>query len=460
MSGVVSPARAAAFDILTRVEEDGAYASVLLADDQLGLSAQDRSLTYELVLGTLRRQFWLDTAIAHFAGRPLKKIDPPVLRALRLGLLQLRFLDRIPPSAAVNESVNLVHRARLRSATGLTNAVLRRALREPEFDPTEGIADPVERLAVETSHPAWLLARWKEAFGWDQTRSLAEANNQNPVTAFRFTRRVEDPTALLDEFGRQGVETIPSPITPGAWRVVAGAAKLQQYAARGLVYIQDEASQWVARFAGANHGPLAPATPVLDVCAAPGSKATLMADLLAPNGSVIAGDLYPHRLRTVLESAGRAESRNLAVVAYDATNQLPFADGAFGTVLIDAPCSGTGTLRRNPEIRWRISPVDIEELARKQRWILANAARAVSPGGILIYSTCSLEPEENEAVIDAFLRENDDFKGVTLAEIIPSSENPPEIALDALFQGRFWPQRHGTEGFFVAAMTRESGAAL
>jgi 16S rRNA (cytosine967-C5)-methyltransferase len=455
VSGPVSPSRSVAFDILRRVEEDGAYASVLLADETLQLDPRDRSLAYELVLGTLRRQLWLDTVIAHYAGRPLNKIDPPVLRALRLGLYQIRLLSRIPASAAVNESVNLVHRARLRSATGLVNAVLRRALRELDYDPAAGIADPVERLSVESSHPVWLLERWIRSFGLERTRALALANNENPGTVFRFTPRATDHAAIVADLRAAEAELTPSPLVPDAWRIRGAESELRALAQRGLIYVQDEASQWVAHLAGTTYGRSEGKSPLLDICGAPGSKATLMAERAGPNGFVIAGDLYEARIRTIRETSVRTGVSNLGVTAYDAESALPFPDHSLGTVLLDAPCSGTGTLRRNPEIRWRIKPTDISALVEKQRRILAHAAKTVKPGGTLFYSTCSVEVEENEEVVRSFLQNSPDFRGVNLREISPTLAAAPEIGPSAPYQGRFWPQQHGCEGFFVAALTRQ-----
>ncbi|MDQ3805057.1 MAG: 16S rRNA (cytosine(967)-C(5))-methyltransferase RsmB, partial [Acidobacteriota bacterium] len=214
--GVAAPARRAAFEILRRVEEEGAFAAPLLAG--VGLSAEDRALCYELVLGVLRRQLWLDRAAEHFAGREASTLDAPVRRALRLGLYQLRFLTRVPARAAVNESVNLVHGARLRSAAPFVNAVLRRAAREKDFDPAAAIADPLERAAVETSHPAWLLARWADAFGMDEARAFARANNANAPAAFRVNALDEAGEGLPERLRAAGVQLAASRIAPGAWR--------------------------------------------------------------------------------------------------------------------------------------------------------------------------------------------------------------------------------------------------
>ncbi|HEV2914639.1 MAG TPA: 16S rRNA (cytosine(967)-C(5))-methyltransferase RsmB [Pyrinomonadaceae bacterium] len=441
----VSPARLAAFEILRRVEEEGAFASVLLAAMQTeGLRADDRALCYELVLGTLRRQLWLDCLIEHYAARAASRLDAPVRRALRLGLYQLRFLSRIPASAVVNESVNLAYRARLRSAAAFINAVLRRALKEPSYDPAQGIVDPVMRLAVETSHPQWLIERWTKAFGPETTAAFARANNEAPPVAFRLVAARAKNGDVLEELRAAGGQLSPSLIVPGGWRIKGASARLRELASEGFVYVQDEASQLVAHALGAQAGER-----VLDACAAPGSKTTYIADRTEGAASIVAGDLYEHRLRTLHESAMRQGlGAAVAAVAYDATIALPFAEGAFDRVLVDAPCTGTGTLRRNPEIRWRISPSDIAELSARQRAILVNAAKVVGARGRLVYSTCSVEPEENEAVVASFLKENGSF---TQASI-----QAPGDLQSADGRARTWPQRDGADGFFIAAFERRS----
>ena len=444
-SNSVSPARLAAFEILLRVEGD-AYASVLLASKEEELKSPDRALCHELVMGVLRRQLWLDRLISYYANRKIDELDAAVRVALRLGLYQLRFLSRVPASAAVNESVNLVFYARLRSASGLANAVLRRATREPDVDPTTGIEDPLERLAVSASHPRWLIERWTRAFGANEAEAFAQANNEPAPTAFRVVNKHAREAEVCERLRQAGAELVPSRIVKGAWRVAGAGGLLTELVAQGQIYLQDEASQLVATVVDAQ-----PGERVLDLCAAPGSKTTLISDRL--NSAVVptmivASDLHEHRLKTVISSSKLQGSTNINCLALDGLRPLPFTEKAFDRVLVDAPCSGTGTLRRNPEIRWRISPADIEDLSRRQKQLLSHAARVVRPGGRLIYSTCSVEPDENEEVVQTFLENNEAF---TLDHLYldPSLLTPFGAA-------RTWPQREGTDGFFICALARKT----
>jgi 16S rRNA (cytosine967-C5)-methyltransferase len=439
-SNSVSPARLASFEILLRVE-DGAYASILLASREIELKPLDRSLCHELVIGVLRRQLWLDRLIEHYANRKVAELDTAVRIVLRLGLYQLRFLSRVPASAAVNESVNLVHVARLRSAASFVNAVLRRATREPEADPASNITDPIERLSVTTSHPGWLIERWTSAFGAEEAEAFARANNDPAPVVFRIVNKRSSGN-VCERLREAGAELVPSKVARGAWRVNGAGTLLAELAAGGQVYLQDEASQLVAEVLDAK-----PGQRVLDLCAAPGSKATQIADLMQDSGAIVAADLHEHRLRTVVSSARLQGLASIHCVALDGLRPPLFLESSFDRVLVDAPCSGTGTLRRNPEIRWRISPADIEDLSGRQRQLLSNAARVVKPGGRLVYSTCSVEPDENEAVVKTFLDNNHKF-GIS------------ELALDSSLTTssgavRTWPHRQGTDGFFICAFERK-----
>lgn len=441
----VSPARSAAFTILRRVEEEGAFASVLLAADAEEMRSEDRALCYELVMGCLRRQLWLDALIEHYSGRSVESLDAPVRRALRLGLYQLRLLTRIPPSAVVNESVNLAYAARVRSAASFINAVLRRATREPDYDPAAAIADPLSRLSVESSHPIWLLERWANAFGFEWAQAFALANNEAPPVAFRLTRTDVSEADVLAKVKGAGAIVKPSRIAHGSWRIEGAGRELRELARRGLIYLQDEASQLVAHVLGARKGEL-----VLDTCAAPGSKTTQIAGLSPDLKLLVAGDIHAHRLRVVSEACARLALGQVRPALYDAAGRLPFRDGTFDRVLVDAPCTGTGTLRRNPEIRWRISPSDVAGLASQQLRILREAARTTAPGGRLVYSTCSVEPEENEAVVAAFLDEMSDFETRRL-------ELPTSLLNETGTAARTWPQRDGADGFFITAFERHHG---
>jgi 16S rRNA (cytosine967-C5)-methyltransferase len=429
-----------AFEILLRVEED-AYASILLNSREEQLNALDRALTHELVMGALRWQLWLDRLIEYYSGRKVSDLDEAIRVILRLGLYQLRFLSRIPDSAAVNDSVNLVKFARLRSAGGLVNAVLRRATREPKVDPASGIEDPIERVAVNTSHPAWLIERWSKTFGSEEAERFARSNNEPAPVAFRVVNTRANEAEILEQLRQAGGAVTRSKIASGAWRITGAGSLLSQLANTGQVYIQDEASQLVAQVLNARDGDR-----VLDLCAAPGSKTTQIADRTLDCATVVAADLHEHRLRTLVSSARLQGLRKVQTLTLNGLQPLPFVEGSFDRVLVDAPCSGTGTLRRNPEIRWRISPADIQDLSARQKQLLQNAARAVKPGGRLVYSTCSIETDENEEVRQAFIESNESFRPVNL--------DVDSCLITSSGAARTWPQKHGTDGFFITAFYR------
>ncbi|HVP47760.1 MAG TPA: transcription antitermination factor NusB [Bryobacteraceae bacterium] len=356
MSATVSPARLLAFDTLRKVGRGG-YASDLLASAG-PLDPRDTALASEIVFGVLRYQAQLDFLIQHCSGRPVPKLDFEVLLALRLGVYQLRYLDRIPPHAAVGQSVELVKSAGFRSAAGFANAVLRKVGRE-------AIAWPDR--AVELSLPHWLLDRWDREFGAATTTLIAHANLRATETYIRIPRDRAIPP---------GITVDPTEI-PGCYRLVAGEA--------GRFRIQDIGSQAVVPLLD-----LASGQTFLDLCAAPGNKT---AQALEYGVRAVACDFHPKRV-DMLRSLG------VNVVHLDGTRPLPFGR-RFDRILLDAPCSGTGTLARNPEIKWRLEAADIQELHRRQVVLLRNALDVLAPGGVLVYSTCSLEREENDGVLEA-----------------------------------------------------------
>ena len=434
----ISPARIAAYEILKKIASDKAYSSVLLPLYEDKLEPKDRGLVHELTLGVLRHQIYLDRIIEVLTKKKTAKFDLEVLIALRIGLHQILYLDKIPASAAVNESVNLVQMAKKTSAKGLVNAVLRKAAREKI---TLQYVDETERISVETSHPIWLIEKWARDFGFEKAEKIATANNQTPQMVFRLTNKSDEKTA--ETLKKLGLELTESEILSGAWLVSKPNEMLYLYAREGKIYFQEESSQLVASLVN-----LHKAEKFLDVCAAPGSKTTFVAmhNAQCKTQKIFAGDLHWNRVRFLKENCRKQGIYSGNVLQYDAEKSLPFADETFDCVLIDAPCSGTGTIRHNPEIRYSLEPKDLENLSFKQLKILENASKITKKGGRLIYSTCSLEKEENESVVDSFLEKNRDFQKGQL--------NLSAQFLTEQSYARTYPHTDKTDGFFIAQLEK------
>jgi 16S rRNA (cytosine967-C5)-methyltransferase len=427
---VATAARRLAFQVLTDAERGGARLAQRLARPEVeGLSPRDRAFLHELVLGTLRHRGWLDHAIAASIDRALSRVDPAVLTILRLGAYQILRL-RVPDRAAVSESVELAREVAPR-ATGLVNAVLRRLAREgapPEPDPQR---DPIAWLTTVGSLPRWLAERWRARLGSETARARAAALLETPPVVFRLNPRTPDVEARL---AREGIVAEPMRV-PGSWRLREGS--LGGLAAEGIVYVQDQGSQMIAHLAAKTGGR------VFDACAAPGGKATLLADL-GPEARVIAADISPARVATMAGLVARWGAANVQAVVADA--RRPPLGSPLQAVLLDAPCSGLGTLGRHPDIRWRARGAELAGHARRQRELLEAVAPLVAAGGTLVYATCSLEPEENEEVVEPFLETHPEFTIAT----------PPAWA-EALRDGRFLrtrPERDGGDGFFAAPFVR------
>ena len=452
----VSPARAAAFDILLRVERESSYASELLHSQTYGrLTSLDHSLTTELVMGVLRWRSLLDSEIAASSAQPISKLDLEILTALRLAVYQLRWRSRIPARAAINESVDLVKRARKRSAAPFVNAVLRKLANGTS--PSSEVSPPAvsgvspETLAASSAHPLWLVERWIHAYGLDSALEICRHNQSIPVTAIRLRR----PEAE-DQLRAEGIELAPGAFLASARRVLRGDVARTAAFRTGLCVIQDEASQLVAALVG--HG-----EHVLDCCAAPGGKTAAIADR-NPNSNIVAVELHPHRarllrklLRAHAPAAGAADD-NIRVIAADA-RKLPFAR-KFNRILADVPCSGTGTLSRNPEIKWRLTPEDLADLQARQLAILRSAMAQVAIGGRVIYSTCSLEREENEDVIERVLAEQSSFRVIDCHAELDRLQQEGELIwpeVSSLTRGpylRTLPGVHPCDGFFAAILER------
>ncbi|MCS6886423.1 MAG: 16S rRNA (cytosine(967)-C(5))-methyltransferase RsmB [Acidobacteriota bacterium] len=420
----VSPARRLALEILRQIEK-GARASSALANLRADKPV-DRRLATELVMGVLRNYRLLDYLIERFSTKKVDKFDAEVRLALRLGTYQLFCLDKVPEAAAVNESVNLT-KLHCKSAAGLVNAILRKLSENKTH-----LAKDIIKLAppIKYSHPDWLYERWQRFWG-KEAEAIAAANNQTPQVTFRFN--------LLHPEVEQAMKTLEGLYEPGrllssACRLLPDAQRelLDSFVSKGACYIQDEASQFVAELVDAR-----PGQTVLDLCAAPGGKTTLLAARMCNVGRLIACESDRSRFE-ILAAAVRRMQAKVELYCCDATAELPFEGIFFDRILVDAPCSGTGTLARNPDIRLHLRPEKLSELSSIQYKILCNAASRLAAGGRLIYATCSLEPEENEHVVEAFLASHKHLKLLTLQ---------PDTGKALI---RLWPHKDSTSGFFVA----------
>jgi len=453
----VTPSRVAAFDVLWRVVTEDAFAGALLASPRYNhLSREDRALAQELSLGVLRWQIQLDFFIERYARRKLDRLDPEVAVALRLGLYQLKFLSRIPPHAAINESVNLVKQRGKKSAAVFVNAALRAAQREEGFDLNQAIKNPLDRLSVETAHPSWLLERWVKRFGEEEARAMARANNATPRVAFRFNTLRAEEARTRRWLAEHNIAIRDSDLAPRAATIENGSLSPQSEPVReGWIYLQDEASQLIAHLAAIQSNPLRPQISnlrFLDLCAAPGGKTTLLASLLPANALIVAGDLRLHRLHTMKELNERLGVDRIHLVQFDAARDLPFdQEEGFDIVLLDAPCSGLGTLGRHPEIKLRMSADRIGRLAELQKQLITNAARQMRAGGLLIYSVCSTESEEGEEVAAWFRQNNPEFRDMTRERLVEIGLDPTRL-LTPRFGARTFTRRHGSESFFFCVL--------
>ena len=447
---------------------------LLQTQEVSALKEADRRLATELVMGVLRLRGELDFQLGEISGRPVERLDPEVATILRMGIYQIQFLERVPKAATVNEAVEMTKAAHKRSAAGFVNAVLRkcppgnRAMKLERFD----ALDEGARASVRRATPAWLLERWaaarvrgpfsvvscndqptpdsRQRAADDVALRLAWASTLVPSIVLRALDPSQDIPRLRQELAAEGIKIKPGGFSARALVVESGNVQASQALRQGRVVIQDEASQLVAELLM----PLA-GQRVLDLCAAPGIKAGQIAQTLG-SGTLVTGERSAARLRTMarlLPDWLPKEVRWLPV-QLDATKDLPFGC-QFERILLDAPCSGTGTLARNPEIKWRLQPADLKRLAEAQVKMLKSALASLAPAGRLVYATCSLEPEENEGVVERVLEELPNYQLVTRAELAASYS-----ALSPLFdpQGylRTRPDLYTMDGFFAAVIVRKN----
>ncbi len=442
--------RAIAVDILNRVDETDSFAEPIL-DSHLARdifnNIHDKRLLTELVYGSLRMKGHLDWIIGHFYSGRLKSLDTGIKNILRTGLYQLIFTDRIPEFAAVDEAVKITKK-RYPGRSGLVNAILRNAIRKkgeikyPDIDKT-----PSSHISVVYSHPLWLVERWIEIFGIEETREICKAGNETPPLALRVNRLKTDRNKILKALSDDGFTVRPAQFSPDGIILSHPPVPLREtkYYTMGHIRIQDEASQLITCLVNPK-----PGEAIIDICAGVGGKTTHMAEMMQNKGMILALDIAHKKIQALKGMSERLGATTIDTLVVDATLEpKEKLQGKFDRALVDAPCSGLGTLRRNPEIKWRMLPEDLESFPPFQKSILKNAGHYLKRGGILVYSTCTIMPEENEDVVEAFLSDNPGFE-----KIHPTASISNELIDNEGFF-RTYPHRHGTDGFFGAVLVKK-----
>ncbi|NLP43018.1 MAG: 16S rRNA (cytosine(967)-C(5))-methyltransferase RsmB [Peptococcaceae bacterium] len=445
-------ARQLAVRILTRIEKEGAYANLLLQAYLAELDdRRERNLTTALVNGVLKNKVLLDYALRKHLTKPMSALPVEVRQVLRTGALQILYMDKIPVPVAINEAVNTVKYFR-KSYAALVNKVLRQTAETGwNFSWPDKKRETQRYLAVKYSHPEWLIKRWLKRYGAQETEELLKANNIPSDTCIRVNTLKITPVELIRKLEEKGIETIKSSKLPDALFIKDyGALEDLDLFQEGYFTVQDESSQLAAYLLAPQAGQR-----VLDVCSAPGGKTTYLAQLMRNCGEIIATDIYPQKLELVNQLARRLGITIIKIVQNDA-RQSGQIQGQFDKVLVDAPCSGLGVLRRRADLRWQKREDEIQELPQLQLAILLSAADKVAPGGDILYSTCTTEPEENFEIVKAFRKERPDFSVVDLTEELPFKVTA-ESDLRQLRKGvwQILPHLHDMDGFFIAKMKRK-----
>lgn len=433
--------RAAAVDALIEIEQ-GAFTATAL--DQVlssyNLSDRDSGLATEIIYGSIRMRATLDYYLNHISKQKVKKLEPRIRSILRSGAYQILFLDRVPESAAVNESVNLVSRRNRQRSAGFVNGVLRNLIRrQSEICFPDLATNPVEHIAFKYSHPQWMIERWLKRYGVEDTIKFCVINNATPKTDLRVNTLKISVSDLQAYLAKQGVEVNPGKYLPDVLTSELGTELLNDpFFNEGYFYLQNESSAMVAHAVQPQPGDI-----IYDLCAAPGGKSTHLAQLIKNEGQILALDNDHDRVKLIEANIERLGTSSVQARSGDASKiQLPQAD----KVLVDAPCSGLGVLRHKPDARWSKSLQDISELVKIQKSILLNAATLVKQGGQLIYSTCSTEPEENQEIIKWFLQKHPNFQLQTLPEWLPLTNDNKMLSI--------LPFINEIDGFFICKMEK------
>lgn len=437
--------RDASLSILLAVDKNQAYSNLLLHETikRHKIEPKDRALLTEMTYGTLQHKMTLDYYLAPFIRG---KVDHWVRWLLRLSLYQMHYLTRIPPHAAVNEAVEIAKRRGHKGIASTVNGILRSILRQGVRS-TDEITDPIERLAIATSHPDWLVQRWVEAYGMATTQAMLEENNVPPVQTVRVNTTKATVADVVASLTAEGIKVEQSTLLAECLHITGGQAARTKAFADGLMTIQDESSMLPATVMNPQ-----PDWRVLDMCAAPGGKTTHLAEKMNDEGSILALDLHPHKLELIDQNTARLGLESVDTAPLDGRKAPEYlALESFDAVLVDAPCSGLGVMRRKPDIKYTKREEDLESLQAIQLSLLKAATRLLKPGGLLIYSTCTVDKTENEGTVAQFLQDVKKMQSTPL-------QNLP-AALDAKQQDgmlQVFPQDFGSDGFFVAAFRKQA----
>jgi 16S rRNA (cytosine967-C5)-methyltransferase len=444
-------AREAALEILKEIEEKGVYLNLVLNRllSRQSFPSAERTLLTELSYGVIQRLNTLDWVITLYLTHPLEKLTPWVRNILRLGAYQLLYLERVPDSAAVDESVKLAHRYGHKGVAGLVNAVLSKISASKETLPwPERDKDPGLYLSLRYSYPLWMVQRWLKNMGFAETEAFCAAGNLAPPLTVRVNTLRLSKNELKRTLAREGVEATDCRYAvDGLELKLSGRLTDLDGFREGLFQVQGEASMLAAPLLNPQ-----PGETVLDLCSAPGGKTAHMAALMQNQGEIVATDLYPHRLKLVQETAKKYRINIIYPEKLDGRSLPPDKKGAFQRVLLDVPCSGHGVIRRKGDLKWRRKPEDIASLSMLQLQLLKEAFKALNPGGVLLYSACTIEPEETTNVIETFLAQEPSAQPAMLSPLLPA-----ELRNEEKIQGRIflWPHKHNLDGFFLARIRKK-----
>jgi 16S rRNA (cytosine967-C5)-methyltransferase len=436
-------------DILLQVERNQAYSNLLLnqAIKQHQVSSKDVGLLTEIVYGTLQRKLTLDYLLKPYVKNP-KKVEDWVITLLRMTVYQMHYLTRVPDRAAIFEAVEIAKKRGHKGIASMVNGVLR-SLQRNGVNPLDEIENPIERLSIEMSFPKWMIKRWVEQYGIDETRELCLATLQPPVSSARINSSITTADEVVKMLKEEGLEVTLGSLSEDAVTIERGNFANTTAFKEGFLTIQDESSMLVSRVLGPEKNDI-----ILDSCAAPGGKTTHIAELLQNTGKVVSVDLHDHKVKLINEQVNRLKLSNVETIAMDSRKlSEKFQHETFDRILVDAPCSGLGVIRRKPDIKYQKREKDIQDLASIQTTILDSIAPLVKKGGTLVYSTCTMDKEENDDVVERFLERHSNFKrNPQLNERLPMKIRGNAEHKDGQIQ--ILPHHFGTDGFFIASLRR------